>query len=212
MTKDQGKIDGAALARRASRLLQSFFTARPELRQTVLDLAFVGCRKDPRGLIDASAAPMAFAVECVSQLLAFGCTDGHRHSLGRLLAVIRDDFLGLNPDPDYIELPRLLDGPCQMPSRDEERAYLGRLLAEIERQAALYAPLRGIARVAPSKAADPLLGAWDDLALLPACAPPSPSRAAIGGEAFRRHPSGILAGRTGGAPGPTRGRQDHHLA
>ena len=166
MTEYPGMIDEAQLARRGSRLLQSFFTAHPELRQTALDLAFEGYQKDPRGLLDATAAPMVFAVECVSRLLAFGCTDGHRHSLGCLLAVIRDDFLGLNPDPDYIELPRLLDGPCLMPSRDEERAYLERLLAEIERQAALYAPLRGIARIAPSQAADPLLGAWDDLALL----------------------------------------------
>ncbi|MEJ2389456.1 MAG: SUMF1/EgtB/PvdO family nonheme iron enzyme, partial [Chromatiaceae bacterium] len=166
MIEKPATIDEAELARRASDLLKSFFTARPELRQTALDRAFLGCRKDPRGLIDASAAPMAFAVECVSRLLAFGCIDGHRHSLGRLLGVIRDDFLGLNPDPDYFELPRLLDGPCLMPSRDEERAHLGRMLAEIERQAALYAPLRGIARIAPGKTLDPQLGAWDDLALL----------------------------------------------
>jgi hypothetical protein len=165
VTEKPEAIDEAELARRASDLLKSFFTTRPDLRQTALDRAFLGCRKDPRGLIDASARPMAFAVECVSKLLAFGCIDGHRHSLGRLLAVIREDFLGLNPDPDYLELPRLLDGPCLLPSRDEERAYLGRLLAEIERQAALYAPLRGIARIAPGKTIDPQLGAWDDLTL-----------------------------------------------
>lgn len=159
-------IDQVALARRATRLLISFFTARPDLRRTALDLAFEGCRKDPRGLIDADAVPAVFAVDCVNQLLAFDCIDGHQHGLGRLLEVIRDHFLGTNPDPDYIELPRLLDWPCRMPSREEERAYLGRLLAEIERQAALYAPLRGIARLAPSRSADPLLGAWDDLALL----------------------------------------------
>lgn len=166
MTEKPETIDEAELARRASSLLKSFFTARPDLRQTALDLAFAGFRKDPRGLLDADAAPTVFAVACVGQLLAFDCIDGHRHSLGRLLEVVRDEFLGANPNPDYFELSRLLDGPCRMPSRDEERAYLGRLLAEIERQAALYAPLRGIGRIAPSTSADPLLGAWDDLALL----------------------------------------------
>ena len=163
---DKTFFDERDVTRRASRLLQAFFAARPDLRQPVLDLAFYGCAKDPRGLLDVGALPAAFAVDCVAQLMADGCTDGRRHSLGRLLEVVRDEFLGSNPDPDYVELPRLLDAPCLLPSREEERAYLQRLLADIARKAALYAPLRGIARIAPRRAADPMLGAWDDLALL----------------------------------------------
>ncbi len=166
MTEARRQYDEAEISRRTVRLLEAFFIGHPDLQQTVLDRAFGGYRKDPRGLLHADAPATVFAIECVSQLRAYGCTDGRRDSQGRLLAVIRDEFLGANPDPDYVELPRLLDGPCLLPGREEERAYLVRLLADIDRKAALYAPLRGIARITPLGAADPMLGAWDDLALL----------------------------------------------
>jgi len=138
-----GTRNQADLARRAIRLLEAFCIDHPGLQQVLLDRAFAGHGKDPRGQLDASAPPMTFAVDCVTTLLAYGCTDGHRHSLARLLEVVRDDFLGANPHPDFTELPRLLDAPCVLPSRAEERAYLERLLADIRRKADLYAPLRG---------------------------------------------------------------------
>jgi hypothetical protein len=159
-------IPEAEIARRATQLLSAFFTNHPNLRQAALDRAFAGHAKDPRGLIEISPAADIFATECVNKLLAYGCTDGHRHSLARLIEVIRDDFPGANPDPDYIELPRWLNTPCALPSRAEERAHLERLLADIRRKADLYAPLCGIACLARKRAADPVLAAWEDLAPL----------------------------------------------
>ncbi len=99
-------------------------------------------------------------------MLAYGCTDQGRHSLARLLEVIREDFLGANPHPDYTDLRRLLDRLCALPSREDEHAYLDRLLADIQRKAALYAPLRGLAQVKARADGGPLRGAWDDLAPL----------------------------------------------
>lgn len=46
---------------------------------------------------------------------------------------------------------------------------------DIERKATLYAPLRGIARLTPARSFDPLLGAWDDLALLRHVRRPDPA-------------------------------------
>lgn len=166
MAQTPEHADTAQIARRASSLLQTFFTARPDLKGTVLDRAFSGHAKDPRGLIDTAKPPLGFAVECVNVLLTYGCTDGRCHALGRLLAVIREHFLGAKPHPDYLDLSRLLDEPCGLPTREEELAYLERLLADIKHKAALYSPLRAVARIAPKRVADPLLGAWDDLAPL----------------------------------------------
>lgn len=166
MIQVASQIEHRQIAGRACSLLQAFFTDYPDLKRAVFDRAFSGYAKDPRGLVDISAPPLVLAAESVSVLLAYGCTDGRRHALGRLLTVIREDFLGANPHADYSELPRLLNGPCGLPNREEERTYLERLLADIEHKAALYAPLRAVARIAPKRAAEPLLGAWDDLALL----------------------------------------------
>ena len=160
-------FDEADVARRASRLLTAFFTSRdPKLQRTVLDQAFQGLRHDPRSLLETGGPAASFAGECVSKLLAYGCTDQGRHSLARLLEVIREDFLGANPHPDYTDLPRLLDRLCALPSREDEHAYLDRLLADIQRKAALYAPLRGLAQIKARADGGPLRGAWDDLAPL----------------------------------------------
>ncbi len=154
----------AELGWRATRLLEAFFRDHPGLQRIALDSAFNGHAKDPRGLLQSDAPPAEFAVDCVTVLMSYGCTDGRQHSLGRLLAVIREQFLGANPPTDFVELPPLLNQPCRLPNREEERAYLQRLLADIEHKAALYAPLRGIARITAK--ADPLLEAWEDLAML----------------------------------------------
>ena len=160
-------FDEADIARRASRLLTAFFTNRdPKLQRTVLDQAFQGLRHDPRSLLETGGPAASFAGECVSKLLAYGCTDQGRHSLARLLEVIREDYLGANPHPDYTDLPRLLNRLCALPSREDEHAYLDRLLADIQRKAMLYAPLSGIARIKARADGGPLRGAWDDLAPL----------------------------------------------
>jgi hypothetical protein len=166
MGRGGSSADEAALAQRAIRLLEGFFVKHPNLQKTALDLAFEGYDRDPRSLLNPGAPAKAFAVECVTELLGYGCTDGRRHSLARVIEVIRDEFLGANPDPDYIGLPRLLNPECALPSRADERAHLEALLAEVKRKPDLYAPLRGIARVAPQAATEPALAAWDDMAPL----------------------------------------------
>ena len=159
-------FDEADVARRARRLLLAFFTDHPNLRQTVLDAAFKGLRHDPRSLIETGGPATVFAEECIAKLLAYGGTDRGRHGLARLLEVIREDYLGANPHPDYTDLPRLLNSLCRLPGREDEHAYLDRLLADIQRKADLYAPLRGLARIMARADGGPLRGAWDDLAPL----------------------------------------------
>ena len=81
MTEVWRQYDEAEIARRAAHLLEAFFIDHRDLQQTVLDRAFGGYSKDPRGLLQAGAPATVFAVECVSQLRAYGCTDGRRDSL-----------------------------------------------------------------------------------------------------------------------------------
>jgi hypothetical protein len=166
MAEDLGE---AELARRAVSLLESFFSDKePRLRRTVLDEAFHGFRHDPRGLIETGGSAKDFAVHCVSTLLGFGCSDGHQHSLVRLLDIVRESHLGASPHADWFELPALLNDRygCALPSRAEERRYLDWLEEGIQRKAALYSPLSGVARVRPRAGVGPLRGAWDDLAAL----------------------------------------------
>jgi len=157
----------ADVARRARRLLAAFFAeADARRRRTVLDRAFHGFAKDPRGLIDTAGAPADFASECVAKLLAYGCTEGHRHALSRLLCTICDDWFGTNPDPDYCELPRLLDARCALPNREEQRAWLETLIADCRAKVAKYASLAGVVRRAASASAGTDLDDQDDIALL----------------------------------------------
>jgi hypothetical protein len=159
----------ADIVGRAIGLLKAFFRANRHLQSTVLDEAFEGFEKDPRGLLKPDAEPDTFVVDCVTRLLGFGCTDGHRHSLSRLLTVIREQYLGASPPPDYVELPRLLDVDCALPTRDEERAYLEALIEREEARAQLYSPLSASAQAAPESRVAPLLAPWEghkDIALL----------------------------------------------
>lgn len=145
------------IAPRAIALLKAFFRAHPDLQRTVLDEAFGGYTKNPRGLIRADVEPDAFAVDCVTKLLAFEGTDGHRHSLGRPLAVIRESYLGARPHPDFVELPRLLDAGCALPTREGELHHLRVLIDGVEEIARLYSPLRAIAQSLPGQRVAPLL-------------------------------------------------------
>ena len=172
--RNQSEIAGRAIA-----LLKAFFRAHPDLQRTVLDEAFGGCAKDPRGLIKTDAESDTFAVDCVTKLLAFECTDGHRHSLGRLLAVIRDGYLGARPHPDYVELPRLLDPGCASPTRDEELDYLERLLAEIRAKARKYSALQAVGELNASPAATAAVDEDLDEADIALLAPQAGRRARI---------------------------------
>ena len=160
-------FDEADVARRASRLLTAFFTNRiPTFGKPCWMPPSKVCGTIPaRSSRPADRRPSSPS-ECVTKLLAYGCSDQGRHSLARLLEVIREDFLGANPHPDYTDLPRLLNRLCALPSREDEHAYLDRLLADIQRKAALYAPLRGLAQIKARADGGPLRGAWDDLAPL----------------------------------------------
>jgi formylglycine-generating enzyme required for sulfatase activity len=51
---------------------------------------------------------------------------------------------GRQTDPDYVDLPRELDALCALPTREEEQAYLAKLIAESEERARRYAPVRGV--------------------------------------------------------------------
>ena len=211
MAKALPPFDEADVARRASRLLTAFFTSRdPKLQRTVLDQAFQGLRHDPRSLLETGGPAASFAGECVSKLLAYGCTDQGRHSLARLLEVIREDFLGANPHPDYIDLPRLLDRLCALPSREDEHAYLDRLLADIQRKAALYAPLRGLAQVKARADGGPLRGAWDDLAPLRHLRRPSATQQPMESRDFGDILTAFGQVKRAALAGPARRRQDHH--
>lgn len=83
-----------------------------------------------------------FADHAVERLLAFGCADRGRHCLSLLLRTMAD-CRGRQTDPDYLDLPALLDQGCAQPTRAEEIAHLDALLAEHAAKARLYAPLRG---------------------------------------------------------------------
>ena len=157
-----GKPNQAEIARRAIDLLKAFFRANRHFQGTVLDEAFGGYAKDPRGLLRPGDEPDTFAVNCVTRLLGFGCTDGHQHSLSRLLTVIREQYLGASPEPDYFELPRLLELDCSEPTRDEERAYLLALVEREEARAQLYSPLSALAQSQPERRVVPLLAPWED--------------------------------------------------
>ncbi len=75
------QLNEADVARRATPLLKAFFKEHQSLQGPLLDEAFSGYVKDPRGLIKTDVEPDTFAVDCVGKLLAYCCTDGHRHSL-----------------------------------------------------------------------------------------------------------------------------------
>jgi len=154
---------------RAVRLLQAFFANDDErTRRVILNLAFGDCERDPRPAIQHAGSALVFADHLVDTLLEHGCAGRGRHSLSLLIEAM-GSARGRQTDPDYFELPPLLDERCALPTRGEEVDYLQRLLGEIEEKARLYAPLRGIADIQPAAQAAALLAPWgddEDIALL----------------------------------------------
>ncbi len=158
--------DPDGVRNRAVRVLTEFFASDGERgRRTVFRQAFGDLSPDPSHNIDFSGPAAEFAAEAVDRLLHFGGTGRGRHSLSLLLTTMRE-FRGRQPDPDFYELPRLLDRECGLPTREEELQYFSRLILEIEQKARLYSPLRGSVRMKPGNT---IPRAWQDdrnLALL----------------------------------------------
>jgi len=154
---------------RARRLLLAFFGNDDERsRRAMVNRAFDDCERDPRSTIRYDGSVTVFADHLLDTLLRHGCAGRGRHGLSLLIAAMAG-ARGRQADPDYAELPRLLDADCCLPTRDEELRYLQRLLAEIEAKARLYAPLRGIADLHPAAPSSALLAPWgddEDIALL----------------------------------------------
>ncbi len=159
----------ARVHERAVSLLERFFAADGEQgRRTVFNLAFGNSERDPRGTIVYTGSTLEFADHAVGRLLAFGCADRGRHCLSLLLGTMAE-VRGRQGDPDYSDLPPLIDALCLLPTRGEELAYLDRLLSEIDEKARLYAPLRGIADIESAAKTVALLRPWsddEDIALL----------------------------------------------
>lgn len=152
---------------RAKRLLGTFFTGKTETeRIALLAGAFASFVHDPRSGLDTGGSAEQFASACVDHLVQFGCVDGHRHALSCLLTHLRETGFGTHPPSDFVDLPPLLDQGCALPSRDDERTYLQRLIMDCRAKAAKYASLQAVAKrtVAPAARCD--LDDPDDIAIV----------------------------------------------
>ena len=148
---------------RAVRLLEAFFAHSGEReRRAVFDQAFDGTSPDPRIHIEFNGPPATFAAEAVQTLLQFGCARRGQHHLSLLLNAM-ESIRGRQTNPDYHDLPRLLNAECALPTRAEEQQHLARLLADAETKARLYSPLHGIAKTPPPGKPNPsVLLPWTD--------------------------------------------------
>ena len=129
--------DDASLRIRARgvALIEGFFANDDErARRAFLNNAFADCERDPRAVIDCSGALAVFAAHVVDTLLKHGCAGRGRHGLALLIETMAEQR-GRQRDADFVELPRLLDADCRLPTRAEELAYLDRLLHEIRARA-----------------------------------------------------------------------------
>jgi hypothetical protein len=152
MMAEVDALKHSRLRQRAVRLLEQFFANDGEAgRRTLFNLTFGDCARDPRRTIDFKGATIEFADHAVGKLLAFGCADRGRHSLSLLIETMAQ-ARGRQADPDFAELPRLLDARCALPTRDEELAYLERLLADIRAKARKYSALQAVGRLNGSPA------------------------------------------------------------
>lgn len=130
---------------RSVALLEAFFANDDErTRRAFLNQAFVDCERDPRSAINFDGAVAVFADHVVDTLLRHGCAGRGRHGLALLIETLAAGR-GRQSAADFAELPRLLDACCALPTRDEELAYLERLLKEIHARARQYSALRALA-------------------------------------------------------------------
>ena len=147
---------------RAVLLLEAFFARDGErTRRQVFNTAFDACDPNPARDVEFSGAIATFAGEAVDRLLAFGCVGRGRHSLSLLLTTMATER-GRQPDPDYADLPPLLDAKCALPTRAEERRYLEGLLEHCRQSARRYSPLQGIAQTRLQDGDDGSLDDFED--------------------------------------------------
>ncbi|NBC46478.1 MAG: NACHT domain-containing protein [Gammaproteobacteria bacterium] len=154
---------------RAVTLLRSFFgDDDARARRVIVNQAFGGCERDPRSAIEYAGYVEIFPDHVVETLLRHGCAGKGRHSLSVLIETMAG-ARGRQPDPDFAELPPLLDRACEQPTRDEELAYLARLLADIRAKARKYSALRAVGALNPALTGEQALDAdldEADIALL----------------------------------------------
>ncbi len=148
--------------RRAVRLLQTFFESDGERQRiTVFNQAFSGESHDPRNQIVFSLSSGDFADHAVEKLLAFGCSGRGKHCLSLLLETMAE-IRGRQSDPDYYELPLLLNSSCELPTRGEELLYINRLIDETQEKARLFSPLQGSAAISRRANPSAMLKPWQD--------------------------------------------------
>ena len=152
---------------RAVKLLASCFANDDERsRRALLNLAFSDFARPPA--FDCTGAAPVFADHVVGVLLAYGCAVRGRHSLSLLLETLIAER-GRQLDPEFAELPRLLDADCGLPTRTEELAYLARLLADIRAKARKYSAIQAVGALNPARTGEEALDAdldEADIALL----------------------------------------------
>jgi hypothetical protein len=143
-TRDQQSAQEAFPRNRATALLQAFFAGDDaRARRVILNQAFGDCERDPRPAIDCTGPIEVFADHVVEILLKHGCAGKGRHSLSLLIQAMAN-ARGRQTHADYAELPRLLDEACASPTREEELAYLDRLLEDIRAKARRYSALSAV--------------------------------------------------------------------
>ncbi len=150
------------LRSRAVELLKSFFAADDERsRRAVLNAAFDGCSPNPAQDLNASGPLATFAADAVDKLLSYGAVGRGKHALAVLiehLAGVR----GRQTNPDYADLPAILNQDYALPTRAEQRVYLSRLIDDVEEKARIYSPLAGVLTKQRDPAAAPLAGLLPD--------------------------------------------------
>ena len=150
------------LRSRAVELLKSFFAADDERsRRAVLNAAFDGCSPNPAQDLNASGPLATFAADAVDKLLSYGAVGRGKHALAVLIEHLAS-ARGRQTNPDYADLPAILNQDCALPTRAEERVYLSRLINDLEEKARIYSPLAGVLTKQRDPAAAPPAGLLPD--------------------------------------------------
>ena len=144
----------------AVRLLTEYFKPSPSgERKAVFSAALGGCDPDPCVHIEFEGALAAFAANAVDQLLPLGSAGRGQHHLALLITHMAN-ARGKQTDPDYLDLPRVLNQGCALPSRAEELKHLAVLLVDVRNKARIFSSLQGFVRKLP-ESRKKLTQLWD---------------------------------------------------
>lgn len=146
---------------RAIRLLEEDFRLRVDFRErrTVCEAAFGDVRPSALDYVGYQGSLSVFVADVVDRLLADGCMARGEHGLSRLIRHLASLRVRA-ANPDYYDLPLVLDSKCTLPTRQEEQAYLDGLLIAAERYVCLYSPMAGLVQPVPEA---PVVNAFRDL-------------------------------------------------